>query len=144
MDRPTLSSTRRARDKSSPTRKDRVPHLSRALARSSALIKTKRKCNRRIFIHFPLLLRSWAQEQKLTPLPSFACAQFRENGGYLAKFGLNTDCQYSLLVCGEQALARETPSLDLHLGGHVSKLAQDHSPARSPLLNPLADQREVT
>jgi hypothetical protein len=88
-----------------------------------------------------LLLRSWAQERKLTPLPSCACARFRRNGGYPAKFGLNIDCQQSLLVFARQAHACEPQNLRFR--ERASKLTQHPSPARSPLMNPLAHQRQV-
>jgi hypothetical protein len=88
-----------------------------------------------------LLLRSWAQERKLTPLPSCACARFHRNGGYPAKFGLNIDCQQPLLIFDRPARAREPQ--DLRFRERASKLTQHHNPARGPLMNPLAHQRQV-
>jgi hypothetical protein len=80
-----------------------------------------------------LLLRSWAQERKLTPLPSCACARFRRNGGYPAKFAMNIFAPP----------AHPCEPRDLRFREHASKLTQHHNPARGPLMNPLAHQRQV-
>jgi len=53
-----------------------------------------------------LFLRSSAQERKLTPLLSGACARFREKCMGGAKFGRNLDCQESLLIFAEQSWPR--------------------------------------
>jgi hypothetical protein len=80
------------------------------------------------------LVRSFAQERKLTPLPSCACARFCGNGGGAAKFVLDLDCQDSLLSSGGRVRS-DIRSL-------TSSLANDPSPERN-IVSPLVDRRRV-
>jgi hypothetical protein len=90
-----------------------------------------------------LLLRSLASERKLTRLLSIACALFCKYGGVAAKLRTELDCQQSLLIFARQAHACQPHSQGLRFRSRASKLTQQHGPARSPLMNPLADQRQV-
>jgi hypothetical protein len=90
-----------------------------------------------------LFVRSWAQERKLTPLLSIACARFRRNGGYPAKFGLNIDCQQSLLIFGAQAHAYEAHSQGLRFRECATRLVAVPRPTRNSFMNPLMSPGRV-